>query len=277
NTNREMTSSDLKNGMQALKHLIGNSDCEQNDAELGILFDNCMQLRDLIENSTLSSIDNELQEAISTCIKALEKCTMMVNTLELFSCNETAEELQTASIRYLLLPAILGSLNLNVQNKNVSDRMTYVEIAELCKQVFMYELLTFICDLFAVVLVYFKDFLRRCSDYELCESSLKYFKEILNKENSNEVNSDPSSVREKKIQLFKQKRELENKEMLLKSAILRPESEECIREYYFVLLEKWILIAVDELENLKREKEILISMPKKDISTSNIQDKKNVK
>ncbi|GFT08762.1 immunoglobulin-binding protein 1b, partial [Nephila pilipes] len=250
-----MTNSDLKNAMQALKHLIGNSDCEQNDAELGILFDNCMQLRDLIENSTLSSIDNELQEAISTCIKALEKCTMMVNTLELFSCNETAEELQTASIRYLLLPAILGSLNLNVQNKNVSDRMTYVEIAE----------------------VYFKDFLRRCSDYELCESSLKYFKEILNKENSNEVNSDPSSVREKKIQLFKQKRELENKEMLLKSAILRPESEECIREYYFVLLEKWILIAVDELENLKREKEILISMPKKDISTSNIQDKKNVK
>lgn len=248
-----MSYSDLLHSVQVLKSLIGNSDSERNDAELTILYDSSMQLRAHIENSTLSSNDNEIQEAISICVKGFEKCTLMVNELELFSSNETAEELQTASIRYLLLPALLGSLNLNVQNKDVSERMTNLEIAE----------------------VYFKDFLRRCSDYEIGETSLKYFKEILDKENSNGRNSDPSFTREKKIQQYKRKKELENREDTLKPALLRPESEEYIRQYYFVLLEKWILIAVDELENVKREKEILKSMPKKaDISTNNTQDKK---
>ncbi|GFQ88810.1 hypothetical protein TNCT_177771 [Trichonephila clavata] len=248
-----MSKSDLLSSVQSLKRLIGNSDSEENDTELIALFDNCMQLRDHIENSTLSSNDNELQGAISVCAKGFEKCTVMVNELELFSCNETAEELQTASIRYLLLPVLLGSLNLNIQNKDMSERMKNVEIAE----------------------VYFRDFLRRCSDYELGETSLKYFKEILDKENSNGINSDPTFVRERKIQQYKLRKELENREKSLKPALQRPESEEYIRQYYFVLLEKWILIAVDELENLKREKDILKSMPKKaDISASTTQEKK---
>ncbi|GFY75124.1 hypothetical protein TNIN_101281 [Trichonephila inaurata madagascariensis] len=248
-----MSKSDILSSVQILKRLIGNSDGEGNDAELTALFDNCMQLRDQIENSTLSSNDNELQEAISICVKGFEKCTLMVNELELFSSNETAEELQTSSIRYLLLPALLGSLNLNIQNKDMSERIKNVEIAE----------------------VYFRDFLCRCSNYELGETSLKYFKEILDKESSNERNPDPSSVRERKIQQYKLKKELENREKSLKPALQRPESEEYIRQYYFVLLEKWILIAVDELENLNREKEILRSMPPKvDLSANNTKEKK---
>ncbi|GIY93123.1 immunoglobulin-binding protein 1b [Caerostris extrusa] len=249
-----MTNSELTNKIKSLKDLVANTDDERNCVELSKLFDSCLQLRELIENSSLPSNDKELQEAVCICIKVLERCTVMVNELELFSSNETADELQTSSIRYLTLPAILGSLNLIIQNKDLSDRMKYVEMSE----------------------VYFRDFLLRCTNYELCETSLKYFKESLENGDLNEVKSDPSTLRDKRIQQFKRKKELETKEKTLKPALERPESEEYIREYYFVLIEKWILIAVEELENLRREKEILKNIPKKEnLERTNLRDPKS--
>ncbi|GBO04310.1 hypothetical protein AVEN_226522-1, partial [Araneus ventricosus] len=70
-------------------------------------------------------------EGVHICIQGLEKCTFMVNELGLFSSNETADELQTSSIKYLILPAVLGCLNLTVQSIDLSERKEYVEKAEI--------------------------------------------------------------------------------------------------------------------------------------------------
>ncbi|KAF8786519.1 Immunoglobulin-binding protein 1 like protein [Argiope bruennichi] len=229
---------ELSLAIDSVKHLIFDSDDEKNDTELSKLFDSCLRLRELMEDSSLPSNDNELQEGVHVCIKGLEKCTFMVNELGLFSSNETADELQTSSIKYLILPAALGCLNLTVQSIDLLERKEYVEKAE----------------------IYFRDFLFRCANYELCETSLRYFKEILDCETS-EKRPDPQSLREQKIQQYKRKKELEEKEKALKPALEKPECEEAIREYYFVLLEKWILISIEELENSKREKDILKNFP----------------
>ncbi|CAL1290886.1 unnamed protein product [Larinioides sclopetarius] len=176
----------------------------------------------------------------------------MVNELGLFSSNETADELQTSSIKYLILPAVLGCLNLSFQSIDLSERKEYVEKAE----------------------IYFRDFLLRCANYELCETSLRYFKEILDSETT-QKKPDPQSLREKKIQQYRHKKELEEREKTLRPALERPECEENIREYYFVLLEKWILISIEELENSKREKEILQNFPMKEMSRNDKQKRKS--
>jgi len=243
-----MTSSELSLAIRVLKDLSSETEDENNIVDLGELFDNCLKLQRLIENASVSSNDKLFQEAISVCIKSLEKCTTIVNTLELFCSNETIDEVQTSSVKYLILPALLGFLNLNCQTKELSDRLNFIRIAE----------------------VYFKDFLFRCKNYELCENSLKYFDDELdcNGEDKSTAPSDSNAIRQKKIEQYKVKKELEEKEKKLKFALEKPEFEEYVREYYLILLERWILIAVEELENIKREKDILKTIPNKDSSKS---------
>lgn len=64
----------------------------------------------------------------------------------MFSRNESLEEISSANIRYLLLPALLGRLSLQIA-ADASGRLEVVLLAE----------------------AYFKDFLRRCRDYGVVE------------------------------------------------------------------------------------------------------------
>ncbi|XP_015928483.2 immunoglobulin-binding protein 1b [Parasteatoda tepidariorum] len=239
-----MTESELIISKNNLMRYFSKAADENNSFELKEIFDDCLKLLKLIENTSLSSNDKSLQEAISSCVKSLEKCTKIVNHLDLFSSNETIEEVQTSSLKYLILPACLGSLTLSLATKEFAERVENLRIAE----------------------VYFKDFLLRCKNYELNVSSLKQFNDEL--ENSEApIQVDPSTIRQNKIQQYKLKKELEEKEKNLSKYLEREDCEEYIREYYFVLLERWIMIALEELENIKKEKDVLKSMPGRGNST----------
>jgi immunoglobulin-binding protein 1 len=69
-----------------------------------------------------------------------------VSAAGLFSRNENIEEVSSLNVRYLLLPALLGRLSLQIAS-DASGRLDIVLLAE----------------------AYFKDFLRRCRDYGVVE------------------------------------------------------------------------------------------------------------
>ncbi|XP_054711567.1 immunoglobulin-binding protein 1-like [Uloborus diversus] len=256
-----MTNTDLKCVVNFLKH--HESESETSDNTLGKYFDSCLKLCDLVESCDLPTGDSEFQDAVATCIKSLEKCTLMVNELNLFSSNETIEEIQTSSLKYLLLPALLGSLKLKIQNKEMAKNLENIKIAE----------------------TYFHDFLHRCKNYEICRISFldKCQEELLDDAESNRTKtpivptvSDLAATRQRKIELYKEKKKLQAREKELKPALERKDAEEYIREYYLVLLERWIVTVIEELDNTKREKPILESIVHRVSSkcTENLVEKK---
>ncbi|KAG8178913.1 hypothetical protein JTE90_017610 [Oedothorax gibbosus] len=234
-----MSTSDMKDVLKSLSTLCLGSVDEQSGAELGKIFETCTLLKLIIDNCSTSSSDDKIQVAVHVCIQALEKCTMMVNELGLFSNNETADELQTSSMKYLLLPAYLGSFHLLLKPKDGEDRLSNVQKAD----------------------VYFKDYILRCTNYELCGTSSKDLKDIFDCEEASETqkesSTDPELRRRKKIERFKRRKVLEDKEKLLSRALGRADAEDSIREFYLTLIEKWLIIAEEELENSEKEKELL--------------------
>lgn len=222
----------------SLLEILRNLDCETEPCHdiLSRTFDTCLRLHDLIEDNDLPTSERAFQDAVKTCIKYLEKCTHMVNQLDLFSSNESLEEIQTCNIRYLMLPALLGNLNLAQQSKELSERLEFLQFAE----------------------VYFKDFLLRCKNYELSKSQLinSYERELLEDDDSIEHIPNKRSVaalRESKIQQYKLRKELKDRENELKPALKREDAEDSIREYYLVVLERWMLTAIEEMSNIKCE------------------------
>lgn len=213
---------------------------------LGRTFDICLKICDLIEDSDLPSNENLFQESVRICITSLEKCTRMVNALDLFSSNEAIEEVETSSIKYLLLPALLGNLNLTLQSKELSQRYKFLEISE----------------------VYFRDFILRCKHYELSKRQLinKYENEMLEELDSDEnmmkkqTVMDLMALRENKIQQYRLRKQLKDRENELKLVLERQDVEEYIREYYLLILERWMLTAVEELSNIKSEKSVIKGM-----------------
>lgn len=73
----------------------------------------------------------------------LEQATRLVSIVDMFSQNESFEEVATENIKYFLLPAFLGTLATKICNTD--DRMHVVNVAE----------------------IYFVDFLKRVKTYGL--------------------------------------------------------------------------------------------------------------
>ena len=74
-----------------------------------------------------------------------ENATKMVSLLDLFSSNESFEDITTEDIKYFLLPALLGTLTTKICGAD--NRMHIVEVAE----------------------IYFIDFLKRLKSYGIID------------------------------------------------------------------------------------------------------------
>lgn len=182
-----------------------------------------------------------MQGNVKKAMRLLEKATMLVSIADIFSENESVEEISTNNLQYLLLPALLGSLSLKLTSGNRKD---LVHCAD----------------------VYFKDFLRRCNQYNL---SNYQFKDTEGKEEKPEegnrsefdVIASQINTRATKIQKFKEQKELEAK---LKDLEQNIENEHCDdeikRNYFLTMIKLFILQAVDELSSIEMEKQILEHM-----------------
>lgn len=135
------------------------AECENsNDVRQPLNSDEPPKLSDLLDrgwkifeevdstNEPLGS--NGIQVRVRRGMSMLEQASTMVAQLDLFSRNEELEELATADLKYLLLPALLGALTMKQTGRD--KRLEIVQAAR----------------------AYFMDFLRRCKEYNISQFEL---------------------------------------------------------------------------------------------------------
>ncbi|XP_071497805.1 immunoglobulin-binding protein 1-like [Diadema antillarum] len=220
--------------------------------QLSTLFDDARIIQTQLENSSEPSNSSAFQGKLKEAISHLEEATHRVNELSLFSRNEDIEELPTAHIRYLLLPALLGDLSLRLMGE---ERLDVVERSK----------------------AYFVDYIRRCRDYGITKE---------------EVPEDPSPDappqsapgiggarpnlmamqcnREDKIRRYKEAKEREQKLNALGTwEEVAKRDEDVQREFYLLVLKKWVGTALEQLSSIQQEREILQHMAKMKKSSGN--------
>ncbi len=175
----------------------------------------------------------------------MEESTKLVNELSLFSSNESIEEISTNSIKYLLLPAILADLTIKLQS--IDNRLDSIKRAQ----------------------IYFKDFIQRLNDYQICDIEVKQSDDSPNDTtNKSSLMSEPSLEsaaisRNQKINRYREGKELDSKLKEFREQLSQtkgPVDDEILRDYYLTLLKRWINHSLDELHSIEAEKPILQHM-----------------
>lgn len=170
-------------------------------------------------------------------MKLFEDSTRLVSAIGMFSSNEKYTEIPTNHLKYLLLPYFLAQLT---QKLCSGDRGEIVSTSE----------------------IYYKDFLKRCSEYGLAEGTSL---QVAKPSNGNDAPANEMAMlmqmaqgRNAKMQKYKQKKELQEKIDQLKEAIDREEvDEDQQREFYVSMLKSCVLECEDDLASVALEKQML--------------------
>lgn len=136
-----------------------------------------------------------------------ENCTRLVSMTDMFSANESFEEVSTGNIKYFLLPALLGSLTLKICGTN--DRMHVIQVAE----------------------IYYIDFLKRLKSYGIIDVEIPERKDgeddnVVGKPMSN-TELITSMVRKKSLVCFFHKKIIYPSIVLRFSQRYRRETQNC--------------------------------------------------
>ncbi|XP_018315511.1 immunoglobulin-binding protein 1 [Mycetomoellerius zeteki] len=220
---------------------------DKNDpTTLSKLFDNAFEMFNNINATVEPTNSPKVQLDIKRTMHMFEDATRLVSIVDMFSDNETFEEVATENIKYFLLPALLGKLT--NQLCIIDDRMHLVKVAE----------------------VYFVDFLKRLKAYGLVTnveipeiSTGDEKKEAGDNENTSESRMLENMIirRNTKLQRYQQEKDLESRLDTLKKNLDNPNiDDEFKREYFVTLIKLYAVRIVDDLNFLKREKAILENM-----------------
>ncbi|KYM98892.1 PREDICTED: immunoglobulin-binding protein 1b [Cyphomyrmex costatus] len=230
-----------------LKGLSPLTKRDKNDsATLSELFDSAFELFNSINATVEPTNSSKVQLDIKRTMRMFEDATRLVSIVDMFSDNESFDEVATENIKYFLLPALLGKLT--NQLCTTDDRMHLVKVAE----------------------VYFVDFLKRLKAYNLVTdveipeiSSIDEKKEAGDNENTSESRMLENMVirRNTKLQRYQQEKDLESRLDTLKKNFDNPNiDDELKREYFITLIKLYAVQIVDDLNLLKREEAILENM-----------------
>ncbi|XP_068812931.1 immunoglobulin-binding protein 1 isoform X2 [Struthio camelus] len=189
-----------------------------------------------------SSAAPAVQDKVRRGLDALQQAAAMVAQLDLFSENEDVEEIASADLRYLLLPALLGALTL--RQVNPSKRLEHLEDAR----------------------AHFWRFLRLCKSYGLGSFTLPAGSPPAAAAPSPGPAPGPAglvamaSARQAKIERYKQKKELENRLASMRTFVESGQADEDqMREFYLLQTQKWINVSLEEIESIDQEMFILRS------------------
>lgn len=119
---------------------------DQTEKSLHALFDEAFEKYNALNATTEPTNSDTVQYDVKKTIQMFENCTRMVSIASIFSNNEDLNELPPNDVKFLLLPALLGMLQLKVCGL---ERKELIDNAE----------------------IYFKDFLRRCFEYGLTRTN----------------------------------------------------------------------------------------------------------
>ncbi|KAM9227067.1 immunoglobulin-binding protein 1 isoform 2-T2 [Leptosomus discolor] len=172
----------------------------------------------------------------------------MVAQLDLFSENEELEEIASADLKYLLLPALLGAMTL--KQVDLNRRLEHLESAR----------------------THFWRFLKLCRSYGLgsfhlppTSASPSGEKDAGSRSLAGSAAAQPSLVtmalsRQAKIERYNQKKELENRLASMRTFVDSGQADEDqIREFYILQIQKWINTSLEEIESIDQEVVILRS------------------
>ncbi|NXJ78091.1 IGBP1 protein, partial [Trogon melanurus] len=191
-----------------------------------------------------------VQEKVRRGLEALRRAAAMVQELELFSENEELDEIASADLRYLLVPALLGALT--VKQVDLSKRLEHLESAR----------------------AQFWSFLKLCRSYGIGDFQLPPAAAPSPSSGEEDggspsprgpVTAQPSLVamalsRKTKIERYNQKKELESKLASLRTSVESGQADEDqVREFYILELKKWINTSLEEIESIDEEMVLLRS------------------
>lgn len=167
-----------------------------------------------------------------------EQATVIVNQVGMFSPNELIDEVSTDSLPFMLLPYFLGKLTTKINNPHGTEA---IELGE----------------------VYFGDHLQRCQEYELCEPP-KSKSQQDNKTDAAQQKSEQRELieaaynRNDKIAQYRKVKEIDEYMYRMRDAVKnKTADEEVRREFFLKYLDKSIIDAKQELENLRMMKEMV--------------------
>lgn len=171
--------------------------------------------------------------------RGFEQAQSFVETCQLFSDNETIDDIATVDLKYLLIPAYLAKIA--ISSECGLNRLQTFKRADIL----------------------LREFLQTTSKYGLCD---KHIEEVIHGKSSDDdkrtsiasINSDPMRVlesavqsRAEKIESFKKMKHLDDRinhlEQLINSG--QQVEEETVREYYMKLIKRWISTSFDDLQN----------------------------
>ncbi|XP_026558905.1 immunoglobulin-binding protein 1 isoform X2 [Pseudonaja textilis] len=209
-------------------------------------------LEEVESDAEASSGAPAVQRRVQRGLELLERAARAVSQLELFSRNEELEEIASADLRFMLVPALLAALTL--RQVAPARRLEHLRRA---RSLFM-------------------EFLRLCRDYAVARFDLP--REAVDEEEEEgeeegeqrggEAGPAPpygqvsllamAAARRAKIERYKQKKELENQLASLKPFIDSGQAEEeQIREFYLLQIKKWVAVSLEEIESIDQEIAIL--------------------
>ncbi|XP_033331404.2 immunoglobulin binding protein Tap42 [Megalopta genalis] len=230
--------------MTSVENIMESKSDDKDAATLSELFDKAFELYNDINKTDQPTNSTKIQSDVKRAMNMMEDATRLVSAVDMFSENENFEELPTENIKYLLLPALLGTLATKICN--VDDRMHIVNVAE----------------------IYFVDFLNRVKSYGLTDVNLPKLQSNEDKEHDpgrNRSNAEAITEmvhrRNTKLQRYKEQKELESRLEILKNNLDNPNiDDEEKRDYFTTLVKLYVNSAIEELSMLAAEKPILEHM-----------------
>lgn len=194
------------------------------------IFDSSFQIvESLDQNNILESSSDEFQDLVTKGIRQLEKATQLINTINLFSTNESLDEVTSTDIKYLLTPALLAYLSEKCLRRRRNES---VEAAQ----------------------VYYNDFLKRLRDYEVIPPAADDDDQETEGVRREPDLRDVARNRQAKIERYRKKKDLTAQIESMKN---HGQDDEQMRKYHILLLKKWTETAIEELESLKMESQLL--------------------
>ncbi|XP_022220086.2 immunoglobulin-binding protein 1 [Drosophila obscura] len=198
------------------------------DKKLSDIFLTGWNLYDELETSDLPFNGSELQNKVKTALGLFEEATVIVNQVAMFSPNELIDEVSTDSLPFMLLPYFLGKLTTKINNPNSTE----------------------ILDL---GVIYFKDHLQRCQEYDLCEAP----KGTVQKDNNLEKSEhrelmEAAFNRNDKIAQYRKMKEIDEYLIRMRAAVKnKTADDEVRREFFLKYLDRSIIDSKQELESLR--------------------------
>ncbi|KAK2816717.1 hypothetical protein Q7C36_022988 [Tachysurus vachellii] len=237
--------------MASAEESVHTADAEAPTPKLADLLDSGWKLYEELEKSSEPTNSESVQIKVKRGIKQLEEATRMLSQLELFSPNEELDEISTVDLKFLLLPALLAALVM--KQVGVAQRLERVQTAR----------------------VHFLNFLRLCKDYNISSFHMPRDVQATEEMSSGAENDTPSPThqvqtdlitmatqRQAKIERYKQQKQMEQKLAELRVLVDGGSvDDEVMREFYLLQVRRWITLALEEIESIDQEVQILKRMP----------------